>query len=183
MPSRAAIVGPPPPPAAPAPLMGAPAPTPPPPPPAQMPLLPAPELEEPSAHDAPVAQPGQSPGAGATSLLATELLKPGLLARPSTSLGCTHVHWAVDARKLEGQDKQAVSQVFLVELPGHGPTPFKLVLYPKATNDGKHGAGFKKAKGHGRVVLKCEAQLPESASDISFRIGVGRAGKGSDTLQ
>jgi hypothetical protein len=76
-----------------------------------------------------------------------------------------------------------VSQVFKVELPGHGPTPFKLVLYPKAVNDGKHGAGFKKAKGKGRVVLKCEAQLPESLSNICFRVGVGRAGKGSETLQ
>jgi len=93
------------------------------------------------------------------------------------------VHWAVDARKLEGQDKQAVSQVFLVELPGYGPTPFKLVLYPKATNDSKHGAGFKKAKGKGRVVLKCEAQLPESLSDVCFRVGVGRAEKDSETLQ
>ena len=75
------------------------------------------------------------------------------------------------ARKLDGQDKQAVSQVFLVELPGQGPIPFKLVLYPRATNDGKHGAGFKKAKGRGRVVLKCEAQLPEGFADVSFRVG------------
>jgi len=70
-----------------------------------------------------------------------------------------------------------VSQVFMVELPCHGLTPFKLVIYPKATNDLKHGAGFKKAKGKGRVMLKCEAQLEESWADVSFRIGIGRAGK------
>jgi hypothetical protein len=93
------------------------------------------------------------------------------------------VHWAVDSRKLEGQDKQAVSPVFKVDLPGCGPTPFKLVLHPKATSDTKHGAGFKKAKGQGRIVLKCEAQMPESHSEISFRMGVGRAGDGSKTLQ
>merc|ERR1719160_1910833 len=126
-----------------------------------------------------MAQPGHTPGAGITALLPTELRQPGLMTRAVTPLGCTHVHWAVDARKLDGQDKQSVSQVFMVELPGHGPTPFKLVLYPKTTNDSKHGAGFKKAKGHGRVILKCEAQLPESRSDVAFRMGVGRADQGS----
>lgn len=177
LPSRPAQCGPPPPPVAPAPLIGCPIPLPPPPPPAQMPLTPAPELEAPAPElEAPMAQPGHTPGAGVTALAETDLRQAGLLVRPATASGCTHVHWAVDVRKLEGQDKQAVSQVFMVELPGPGPTPFKLVLYPKATNDGKHGAGFKKAKGHGRVILKCEAQLPESLSDVSFRVGVGRAG-------
>lgn len=182
LPSRPVMCGPPPPPVAPAPLIGTPTPVPPPPPPAQMPLTPAPELEAPCAHDVPMAQPGHTPGASIMSLLATECRQPGILVRSSVE-GCTHVHWTLDARKLEGQDKQAVSQVFSVELPGYGPTPFKLVLYPKATNDGKHGAGFRKAKGHGRVVLKCEAQLPEELSDVCFRVGVGRAGKDSQTLQ
>merc|ERR1719262_1878764 len=108
-----------------------------------------------------MAQPGHTPGASIAALLATELRNPGLLVRPATAAGCTHVHWAVDARKLDGQDKQAVSQVFSVDLPDIGPTPFKLVLYPKATNDGKHGASFKKSKKQGRIVLKCEAQMPE----------------------
>lgn len=184
LPSRPAQCGPPPPPMAPAPLIGTPSPLPPPPPPAQMPLTPAPELEAPQPElEAPKAQPGHTPGTGVTALGSTDLRQAGLLTRPATSAGCTHVHWAVDARKLEGQDKQAVSQVFMVELPGHGPTPFKLVLYPKATNDSKHGAGFKKAKGRGRVVLKCEAQLPENLADVSFRVGVGRAGASSETLQ
>merc|ERR1719352_352083 len=127
-----------------------------------------------------MAQPGHMPGAGITTLPSTDLRLPGLLARPMTAAGCTHVHWAVPSKKLESQDKQIVSQKFLVEVPGQGPTPFKLVLYPKATNDGKHGAGFKKAKGKGRVVLKCEAQLPEDLANVSFRVGVGRAGKGSE---
>jgi len=183
LPSRTALCGPPPPPVAPAPLIGSPMTVPPPPPPSQMPSMPAPQMEAPSAHDVPMAQPGHTPGAGIATLLTTELRQPGVLVRPSTATGCTHVHWAVDSRKLDGQDKQAVSQVFLVELPGQGPTPFKLVLYPRATNDGKHGAGFKKAKGRGRVVLKCEAQITEGFSDVSFRVGVGRADKGSETLQ
>jgi len=182
LPQRPVMCGPPPPPFLPAPLIGTTS-MPPPPPPPEMPSQPAPEFDAPSSHDVPMTQPGHMPGAGITALLPTELRLPGLLARPMTAAGCTHVHWVVDSRKLESQDKQTVSPVFRVELPGHGPTPFKLVLYPKATNDGKHGAGFKKAKGHGRVVLKCEAQLPENQSDVCFRIGLGRAGKGSETLQ
>lgn len=182
LPQRLVMRGPPPPPFLPAPLIGI-ASMPPPPPPPAMPSQPAPDFEAPSAHAVPLAQPGQMPGAGITSLLQTELRQPGLLARQMTASGCTHVHWVVDSRKLESQDKQTVSPKFWVELPGHGPTPFKLVLYPKATSDGKHGAGFKKAKGHGRVVLKCEAQLPEDQADVCFRIGLGRAGKDSETLQ
>lgn len=184
LPTRPAKCGPPPPPVAPAPFIGTPLPVlPPPPPPPAMPSMPAPDFVAPSPHEAPKATPGHNPGAGIAAVLATELRQSGLLVRPTTSAGCTHVHWTVDARKLEGQDKQAVSPVFSVELPGYGPTPFKLVLYPKATNDGKHGAGFKKAKGHGRVVLKCEAQLPENLADVSFRVGVGRPGPEKETLQ
>jgi len=178
LPSMPARCGPPPPPMFAAPiLIGGQVDSPPPPPPPAMPLMAAPTLDAPVSHDVPMAQPGQTPGAGIKALLSTELQSTGVLARPATASGCTHVHWAVSARKLDGQDKQAVSQVFMVELPGHGPTPFKLVIYPKATNDGKHGAGFKKAKGKGRIVLKCEAQLEEDLADVSFRIGVGRAGQ------
>jgi hypothetical protein len=148
-----------------------------------MPEYAAPEIQTPLAHEAPSMQPGHTPGAGLAALLPTELRQPGLLARDATASGCTHVHWVVDARKLDGQDKQAVSPVFKVELPGCGPTPFKLVLYPKTTSDTKHGAGFKKAKGQGRIVLKCEAQMAESHSDVAFRMGVGRPGNDSKTLQ
>jgi len=135
------------------------------------------------SHDVPMAQPGQTPGAGIKALSATELQSTGVLARPATASGCTHVHWAVSATKLDSHDKEAVSPAFMVDLPGNGNTLFKLVLHPKVTNGGKHGAGFKKAKGKGRVALKCEAQLQESLADMSFRIGVGRAGKGSETSQ
>jgi hypothetical protein len=88
-----------------------------------------------------------------------------------------HVSWQVDARKLESQDKQAVSPQFVVALPVLGPQPFKIALYPKVTSDAKRGASFKKAKGKGRVVLKCEAQLPQGVPAIGFRIGIGRGEK------
>jgi hypothetical protein len=87
------------------------------------------------------------------------------------------VSWQVDARKLESQDKQAVSPQFIIALPALGPQPFKIALYPKITNDAKRGASFKKAKGKGKVVLKCEAQLPSGTPEIAFRIGIGRGDK------
>merc|ERR1712216_187434 len=80
--------------------------------------------------------------------------------------GINHVSWQVDARKLDSQDKQAVSPQFVIALPVLGPQPFKIALYPKVTNDSKRGASFKKAKGKGKVVLKCEAQLPPSVPEI-----------------
>lgn len=88
-----------------------------------------------------------------------------------------HVSWQVDARKLESQDKQTVSPSFVVDLPVIGPQPFKLALYPTITSDSKRGASFKKAKGKGKVVLKCEAQLPTTVPEIGFRIGIGRGDK------
>lgn len=159
---------PPPPPFAPAPSIE-------PTPPTRPPSMPAPAMDMPEAPQAPRAPPSRTPGASAATLVETELCKPGVIVRTNASGDCTHVHWAVDARKLQRQDKQAVSPKFMVELPELGPMPFKLVLYAKdGLVNGKKGAGFVKVKGCGRVVLKCESQLPESCSEIAFRIGVGR---------
>jgi hypothetical protein len=142
-------------------------------PPTRPPEMQAPSMDAPGAPQAPKAPPSRTPGTSVAELAKDELNKPGMLVR--TSGACRHVHWAVDARKLERQDKQVVSPVFTIDLPENGPTPFKIVLYAKAgAVDGKRGAGFVKVQGRGRVVLKCEAQLPEACADIAFRIGVGR---------
>lgn len=162
------LMCPPPPPLAPAPLIEAMPPT-------RPPTMPAPIMDMPGAPEAPQAPPSRTPGASTAALSETELCKPGVMLRTGASGDCTHVHWTVDARKLQRQDKQAVSPKFMVDLPGQGPTPFKILLYAKeGTVSGKKGSGFVKVKGCGQVVLKCEAQLPESCSQIAFRIGVGR---------
>jgi len=97
-----------------------------------------------------------------------------------TGAGCTHVHWAVDARKLKRRHGDAVSPGFMVELPGLGPTPFKIMLCAKSGLSGAMGGvSSGEAKRLSQVVLKCESQLPESCTDIAFRIGVGR----EDVLQ
>jgi len=151
----------------------APAPTMEPIPPTQPPSMPAPIMDMPGEPRAPLVPPSHTPGASVVALMQTDLCAPGLIVRAGS--GCTHVHWAVDARKLERQDKQAVSPVFMVALPGYGLAPFKIMLDAKVVGShGKKAAGFLKVKGCGRVLLKCEAQLPESCADIAFRIGVGR---------
>jgi len=91
--------------------------------------------------------------------------------------GWSRVQWAVDARKLEGKDKQAVSPEFVIDMPNHGPASFKVTIYPRPTNDGRGGGGFRKAKGRGRVELKCEARLSASVPDVVFHIGVGIGSK------
>jgi len=101
--------------------------------------------------------------------------QPQTLTRAfSVNSGFCRVHWTVDARKLRGNDKQAVSPPFELSFGPHFPQiTFKMMIYPKATNDSKGGASFKKARGRGYVQLKCEAELSEAIANVSFRISIG----------
>jgi len=86
--------------------------------------------------------------------------------------GAQKVCWTVDAKKLKGSDKVAVSPSFeLADYPGN----FKIMLVPKAVSDRKGGASFKKAKGRGYVQLKCEAALEgeTAAGTMTLRASVG----------
>lgn len=88
------------------------------------------------------------------------------------------IHWTVDARKLRGNDKQAVSPPFELSFGNQFPNvTFKMMIYPKQINDGKGGASFKKARGRGFVQLKCEAELTEALAPVNFRITIGSADK------
>lgn len=93
----------------------------------------------------------------------------------SMSSSTFRIFWHVDARKLKGNDKQAVSPPFELAFGSDFPSvTFKMMLYPKVVNDAKGGASFKKAKGKGYVQVKCEAELSEAAAkaQVKFRIGV-----------
>jgi len=110
---------------------------------------------------------------GGTLVAATPPQPQTLSRSQSQGSGRSWIHWTVDARKLRGNDKQAVSPPF--DLGGHfSQVTFKMMLYPTAINDGKGGASFKKARGRGYVQLKCEAELLEAAANVSFRIHVGK---------
>lgn len=87
-----------------------------------------------------------------------------------------HVWWKIDAKKLQGCDKVAISPSFELSFNG-GPLRFKVMLCPKATAEGR--GGFRKAKGRGSVKLKCEEEPPaDTKAIVSFQISVG--GGGSD---
>jgi len=92
-----------------------------------------------------------------------------------TDLGVFEVQWFVDARKLRGNDKQAVSPPFELPLGLHGAARavFKLMIYAKSTTDRKGGACFKKARGRGTIQLKCQGDVLEASGDASFRIAIG----------
>ncbi|CAE8591292.1 unnamed protein product, partial [Polarella glacialis] len=82
--------------------------------------------------------------------------------------------WTVDAKKLRGSDKVAVSPPFELD---NTPGRFKMMLVPKPVSDRKGGACFKKAKGKGFIQLKCEAGLGTAAScavRLNVSVGTGR---------
>jgi len=102
--------------------------------------------------------------------------QPQTLTRTFSNASCTHrIHWHVDARKLKGNDKQAVSPAFELNFgPDFPNVTFKMMIYPKVVSDTKGGASYMKAKGKGFVQLKCEAELSEAVATVAFRIGCGQ---------
>jgi len=79
--------------------------------------------------------------------------------------GSARIRWLVDARRLSGHDTTLVSPAFSVDLPGCGLQDFKIVVHSAAAQGTKGGAGFRNAKGRGRIELKCEVHL-QGESDI-----------------
>jgi len=115
-----------------------------------------------------------APAAASAPVLAVPAApQPQTLMRSFSLSTCNvRIQWHVDARKLRGNDKQAVSPPFELSF-GNQLVTFKMMLYPKVVSDAKGGASFKKAKGTGFVQLKCEAELSEDVAQVKFRIGIG----------
>lgn len=88
--------------------------------------------------------------------------------------GGIRVYWTVDARKLRASDKVAVSPPFQVRW---APGDFRMMLLPKAVDDRKGGASFRRAKGRGLVQVKCEENLDDPRdSKLSLRLSVWGGG-------
>lgn len=136
------------------------------------PASPAPVLAEPRSPNPPLAPPVE----GAEAPPAAGDLPLNALTCEMSAGGSTHVHWSVDARKLFSTVVRVVSPQFMLDLPGHGPQPFKVSLLAKDIVNNKRGGGFKRAKGKGSILLKCEAQFARSVPDVTFSIRVGRGG-------
>merc|ERR1719424_210677 len=84
--------------------------------------------------------------------------QPGTLTR-ATSVSDDTKHriiWTVDARKLEKNDKQAVSPQFELCFGPRCPSViFQIMISPKVINEGKGGCCFKKSHGQGSLQLRC----------------------------
>merc|ERR1711974_225199 len=91
---------------------------------------------------------------------------------------CHRIPWTVDARKLKGNDKQAVSPPFELSFEGNPHVIFKMMIYPTVTSEQKGGAAFKKSKGYGYVQLKCEAELQDTDAMVYWRLRVGQETRG-----
>eukprot|EP00931_Biecheleriopsis_adriatica_P083238 TRINITY_DN567_c0_g1_i1.p1 TRINITY_DN567_c0_g1~~TRINITY_DN567_c0_g1_i1.p1 ORF type:complete len:600 (+),score=119.03 TRINITY_DN567_c0_g1_i1:71-1870(+) len=134
------------------------------------PMLPAPVLHEEKTSPAPLAAPLEGDAMPPPSAD----MRPGALVCRSSGSGASYVHWAVDGKKLFSTDARVVSSQFELDIPGHGLQPFKVTLHPKLVINNKRGGGFKKAKGKGSVMLKCESHGSECVPLIEFSIRVGR---------
>merc|ERR1712224_955535 len=96
-----------------------------------------------------------------------EASQPEVLTRTVSSGGTERVLWAIPDIKLRSGDTKVISPAFAV-----GHKQFKLMLFPRASGEGKGGASFKKAKGKGFIQLKCESNLSESgATKFHFFVG------------
>eukprot|EP00405_Crypthecodinium_cohnii_P013554 CAMPEP_0206444744 /NCGR_PEP_ID=MMETSP0324_2-20121206/15087_1 /ASSEMBLY_ACC=CAM_ASM_000836 /TAXON_ID=2866 /ORGANISM="Crypthecodinium cohnii, Strain Seligo" /LENGTH=354 /DNA_ID=CAMNT_0053912811 /DNA_START=95 /DNA_END=1159 /DNA_ORIENTATION=+ len=100
-------------------------------------------------------------------------VRPVLQRNCSTTRPFLHrITWRVDERKLKSTDREHVSPMFLVHF-ANKDVQFKIVIQPKATNEQRGGASFKKAKGKGYVELRCLERLDAASSPkVHFSIAV-----------
>mmetsp|Transcript_86075 Transcript_86075/g.156840 ORF Transcript_86075/g.156840 Transcript_86075/m.156840 type:complete len:308 (-) Transcript_86075:29-952(-) len=139
------------------------------------------DVRDPPGKQAPA--PSDAPNSGADSFESLDddgngqdigVPQPQTLKRTfNRSSGVYRVLWVVDARKLRGNDKQAVSPPFELFISGQQGTTFKMMIYPSSSSSAKKGACFKKALGRGYIQLKCEAELPEAFAEVSYKVSIG----------
>lgn len=83
--------------------------------------------------------------------------------------GALRVRWFLDARKLKGNHKVAVSPPFKVRVDYDRTATFKLMLLPTSGTERRCGT-FQKAKGRARVNLKCEEDLGAVITSLRFSV-------------
>lgn len=91
----------------------------------------------------------------------------------SVNSGAFRINWTLSAFKLQSGDRSVVSPPFELSFGGqYSATNFKLMLFPQVSSEGKGGSTFRKSKGKGFILLKCEADIREVAT-LKFRLFVG----------
>jgi len=115
-------------------------------------------------------QPQTVPG---TVLCPAPASRPQALEWTYEANGSIRVCWKVDARKLRGNDKQAVSPPFELPLGPHGQSmKLRIAIYPKAS-DVKSSINFRSSKGKGYIQVKCESDMLGESAPVSLSLSVG----------
>jgi hypothetical protein len=123
----------------------------------------------------PTAQAWLAPSGGSDPAVAAP---PPVTQEFDSNTGILRVAWTVDARKLRGNSKQAVSDAFYLNFGSEfSRVPFKIVVYPKPVSNEKNGSCFKKSRGRGFLRLKCEADLSNAVANLAFRFSIGSGQK------
>ncbi|CAE7881607.1 unnamed protein product [Symbiodinium sp. KB8] len=87
------------------------------------------------------------------------------------------VNWYVDATKFDSNSERLLSPEFVLHFPGHAePFTFRMVILATQTG-GKHGAGFKKAKGRGSIELKCSSAVPSGVDSVTALVTIGEGAR------
>eukprot|EP00930_Biecheleria_cincta_P081742 TRINITY_DN7103_c0_g1_i1.p1 TRINITY_DN7103_c0_g1~~TRINITY_DN7103_c0_g1_i1.p1 ORF type:complete len:431 (-),score=56.67 TRINITY_DN7103_c0_g1_i1:403-1695(-) len=99
-------------------------------------------------------------------------VRPGMLEYSRSADGVEQVSWHADGQKLDSHSEKLLSPEFKLALPGQEPQTFRLMILATQTG-GKHGAGFKKARGRGLIELKCLGDVSPNTSNVGLRMSVG----------
>lgn len=100
-------------------------------------------------------------------------MRPGALETHQMGANKELVRWCVDGTRFESHQERILSPEFQLHFPGQAePFSFRLVILATQTG-GKHGAGFRKAKGRGSIELKCQSTVPANVANAVFSISMG----------
>lgn len=111
----------------------------------------------------------------ATTAVAKAPVPQGVASTQSQALSGSdraHVYWTVNARKIHSKETKVASPRFCIFLPS-GPCPFQLMLYAEARSPRWGSSGFARARGRGRIELRCGAELPSGSGRITFSLSLG----------
>lgn len=90
--------------------------------------------------------------------------------------GSERIRWCVDGQKLDSHAEKLISPEFRLGANFGGALaesqPFRIMLLATQTG-GKHGAGFKKAKGRGNIEIKCLGSYEGPSISLLVTVGSG----------
>ncbi|CAE7272147.1 unnamed protein product [Symbiodinium natans] len=125
----------------------------------------------------PASQGSPKPTSPSVSPSVSPRVRPGTLEATQLDENRQLVKWYVDAAKFESNSERLLSPEFQLHFPGQAePSTFRMVILARQTG-GKHGAGFKKAKGWGSIELKCSSAVPSGVGSIAACVTVGEGAR------